>query len=446
MAEIAATPEAIDTPQGIRSFIIIWLGQLISLIGSGLTSFALGVWIFEKTGQATPFAIVAFLASIPRILLSPVAGTLVDRWNRRKVMILADTGSALLTAVVVLLLFFGDLQIWHIYLIALGSACLGAFQEPAYTASITMLVPKKDLTRASGLVQAGQSLETLISPLLAGVLFVLVGLQGIILIDFITFFFAVAALLIVNIPQPEYVPAEPGSKHSSILRDSIFGFQYLRARAGLLGLLLYFALVNFFLNLSMVLSGPLILSFSNAASMGIVQTASGAGMLIGSIVLSTWGGPKQKRVPTIIGFISLGGLGLILMGLQPSVIVIGVGAFILLFVIPLASGPSQALFQTKVEPGLQGRVFAIRTMISRSMMPMAFILAGPLSDRVFEPLMRTGGLLAQGPLGNIIGTGPGRGNGLIFITAGILLLVASLVAFVAPRIRNLEEELPDAIS
>lgn len=446
MAEIAATQPSTNEPQGMRSFIIIWIGQLISMIGSGLTSFALGVWIFEKTGQATPFAIVAFLASIPRILLSPVAGTLVDRWNRRKVMILADTGSAVLTGAVILLLFLGDLQIWHIYLIALLSACLGAFQEPAYTASITMLVPKKNLTRASGLVQTGQSLETLISPLLAGVLFVLIGLRGIILIDFITFFFAVAALLIVHVPQPEYVRAETDNQKSSILHDSIFGFQYLRARAGLLGLLLYFALVNFFLNLSMVLSGPLVLSFSNAASMGAVQTASGAGMLIGSIILSAWGGPKQRRVPSIIGFIALGALGLILMGLQPSVFMIAAGAFTLLFVIPLASGPSQALFQSKVEPGVQGRVFAIRTMISRSMMPLAFILAGPLSDNVFEPLMRSDGAFAQSPFSSLFGSGPGRGNGLIFITAGILLLIASLLAYASPRIRNLEDELPDAIN
>jgi DHA3 family macrolide efflux protein-like MFS transporter len=193
-----------------------------------------------------------------------------------------------------------------------------------------------------------------------------------------------------------------------------------------------------------VLSGPLVLSFSTAAGLGIVQTASGAGMLIGSILLSAWGGPK-RRVPGIIGFILLGSCGLLLMGLRPSVVVIAAGFFLLLFSIPLASGPSQALFQSKVAPGVQGRVFAIRMMISRSMMPLAFLLAGPLSDKIFEPLMLSGGRLTQIGLGNLLGAGPGRGTGLIFIIAATILILASLGAFMYKPIRNLEDDLPDAI-
>lgn len=448
MTEAAAAPAKIAESKDMRAFLIIWIGQLISLVGSGLTSFALGVWIFDQTGQATPFALVAFLSSVPRILLSPLAGPLVDRWDRRKVMIAADTGSAVLTLVIAVLLFFGDLQIWHIYLLALLSACFGAFQEPAYMASITMLVPKKELTRASGMMQAGQSLETLISPLLAGVLFVVVGLRGILLIDFVTFFFAVGALMLIRIPQPERVSSEPeageGDEQPSIFKEAVFGFNYLRVRRGLFGLLWYFALINFLLNLSMVLSGPLVLSFSSAAALGAVQTASGAGMLLGSIALSVWGGPK-KKVPAIFGFILLGGFGLLLMGLQPSVVFIGAGGFLLLMAIPLASGPSQALFQSKVAPGVQGRVFAIRGMISRSMMPLAFLLAGPLSDRLFEPLLRAGGDLAASPLAGLLGTGPGRGTGLIFVCAALLLFVVSALAFSNRHIRNLESELPDLV-
>ncbi len=399
MAEIAASPPtaAVET-RGMKTFLVIWVGQLISMVGSGLTGFALGVWIYQQTGQATPFAIAAFLSSVPRIVLSPIAGPLVDRWDRRKVMIAADSAAALGTLGITLLLFFGSLQIWQIYLLIFFSSCFGAFQEPAYTASITMLVPKKELTRASGLVQTGQSLETLLAPLLAGVLFVFVGLPGILLIDFITFFFAVGALLITRIPQPEYVPSTAPDEKPSIWREAAFGFSYLRARGGLLGLLLYFALVNFLLNISVVLSGPLVLSFSTPASLGVVQTASGAGMLAGSLLLAAWGGPKRK-VPGIIAAIGLGAVGLLLMGLQASVVLISAGFFLLLFAIPLASGPSQALFQMKVAPGIQGRVFAIRTMISRSMMPLAFLLAGPLSDRLFEPLMQPGGALAESPWG-----------------------------------------------
>lgn len=429
--------------KGMKTFTVIWLGQILSMLGSGLTNFALAVWIFEQTGRATPFALAALAGSLPRILLSPIAGSIVDRWDRRKIMILADSASALMTLVIAVLFFTDALQVWHIYIIALIGSSFGAFQEPAYTASITMLVPKKDLARASGMTQSGQALEMLISPVLAGVLFVTIGLRGIILIDFATFFFAIGALLLVRIPRPPVV--ETQGERKNIWSDAAFGFKYLRARSGLLGLLLFFALTNFLLNLAAVLTGPLVLSVNNAAALGGVQTAGGAGMLVGSIVLSAWGGPK-RRIPWVLGFISLAAAGLVLMGINPSIWMIGAGMFVFLAPIPVGSGLSQALFQLKVEPGVQGRVFAIRGMISRSMMPLAFLLAGPLSDRVFEPLMAVNGALASSWIGQIIGSGDGRGTALIFIASGLFLLVTSLLAYLNPRIRNLEQELPDVIS
>jgi DHA3 family macrolide efflux protein-like MFS transporter len=193
---LAESESKVTTSQDMRSFMIIWLGQLISMLGSGLTRFALGVWIFAETGQATPFAITVLLGNLPGLLLMPLAGSLADHWNRRKIMILADTGSALLTLMIAFFLFQGDLQIWHIYLlVTLGSVC-GAFQEPAYNASIVMLVPKEKLGNANGMVQMGQALTSVITPLLAGALFVSIGMNGIILIDFVTFFFAISALFI----------------------------------------------------------------------------------------------------------------------------------------------------------------------------------------------------------------------------------------------------------
>jgi DHA3 family macrolide efflux protein-like MFS transporter len=430
-------------PQTMRSFLIIWLGQLISMLGSGLTAFALGVWIFEQTRQATPFALTVLFANLPRILLSPVAGVVADRWNRRWVMILADTGNALVTAATFLLLLFGDLQVWHIYLIALTSSIFAAFQEPAYTASVTMLVPKKDLARASGMIQMTQALEMLIVPLIAGVLFAVIGLNGIILIDLITFFFAIAALFIVHIPQPKAEPAEQTTK-PSFLSDAGYGWRYLRDRPGLFGLLLYFALVNFFLNFAGVLTAPLVLSFTTTAALGAVQMASGVGMLIGSILMGAWGGTKQ-RIPAVIGFITLAASGLLLVGLRPSPYLIGAGYFLLLFCVPLASGHSQAIFQTKIAPSVQGRVFAMRNMISRSMMPLAFLIAGPLADRVFSPLLREGGALYNTFIADVIGRGDGRGIGLLFLSSGLILIIAGLLAYATPRIRHVEDELPDII-
>lgn len=427
----------------MRTFLIIWLGQLISIIGSGLTSFALGVWIFDRTGQATPLALTVLFGNLPRILLMPIAGSLADRWNRRWVMILADAGDALVTLIVLVGLTFGQLEIWHVYLIALASATFAAFQEPAYTASITMLVPKKDLARASGMVQMGQAAETLVSPLLAGVLFVAIGLNGIILIDFLTFLFAIGTLFLIRIPQPELAPEDRGGR-GLFWRDAVYGWRYLRQRSGLFGLLLYFALVNFFLNLSAVLMIPLVLILATPAVLGLVQTVAGVGMLAGSLVMSAWGGP-ERRIRGVIGFITLASVGLLVAGSGAHAVFVGVGLFVLMFCIPLASGPSQAIFQSKVAPEAQGRVFAIRGMISRSMMPLAFLLAGPLADRVFEPLMRQGEGLANSLVGALVGAGPGRGIGLIFLLSGLALIAASAMAYAYPRIRLIEAELPDAI-
>jgi DHA3 family macrolide efflux protein-like MFS transporter len=443
--------DGIPTPRNMRIFLIIWIGQLISMLGSGMTSFALGVWLFQETGKATPFALTVLFGSLPRVLLSPVAGSLADRWNRKWVMVLSDTGSALLTLVVFFLFAGGNLQVWVIYLVAIVGSVFGAFQEPAYTASITMLVPKKDLARASGLGSLGGALEMIITPVMAGFLFVAIGLNGIILIDFITYFFAIGALIAVRIPQPKLVDSmEPasagnGKVRGKVWRDAVFGWNYLRERRGLFNLLWFYALVNFFLNFSTVLLGPMVLSQYSAREYGFVQMAFGLGTLAGSLVLSVWGGPKRRTIPVVIAFIALAGVGLAVTGISSSIAVIAAGMFLMLFSIPLASGPSQALFQTKVAPDVQGRVFAIRSMISRSVMPLAFLMAGLLADRVLEPIMAADGLLGSGVVGRLLGSGAGRGIGFGFVISGILLLVACAWAYANPRLRLLEDEIPDAV-
>jgi DHA3 family macrolide efflux protein-like MFS transporter len=436
-----------QAPKSMMTFWVIWFGQLVSILGSGLTSFALGVWIFERTGQATPFALVALFSTLPHVLLLPVAGSLADRFNRRWMMILSDSGAALVTAFTALMLFFGELQIWQIYLISLFSAIFSTFQQPAYTASITMLVPKKELARASGMQQASEAIEAILTPVIAGVLYTVIGLRGVILIDAATFLFAVGSLLIVHIPQPERVSGAPGEadEKKSVWADVVFGWNYLRARQGLFGLLWYFACVNFFLNISGALIGPLVLSFGSAAELGTVQMAFGLGLLLGSLAIGAWGGPR-RRMPAIFAAVFLATSGALILGLRASTLVICSGIFIIAFFVPFASALSQAVFQTKVTPDLQGRVFAVRSAISHSIMPLAFLLAGPLADRLFEPWMAEGGALSATFLGGRLGVGPGRGIGLIFVLSWVFLWSVSLLALSNPRIRNLEGEIPDAIS
>jgi len=440
----AQTIEPKQASSGMRTFLIIWAGQLVSMIGSGLTNFALGVWIYDQTGETTPFALTVLFGSLPRVLLAPVAGAIADRSNRRLIMILTDTGSALLTLVIAFVLFFSDggLQVWHIYVVAVIGSSFGVFQWSAYQPSITMMVPKKHFGRASGLIQAGGAVQGIIAPLLAGVLYVSIGLKGIVVIDFATFFFAIGALMFVRIPQPR-ASEETDGEERSMLKDALFGWYYLVERRPLLVMLLYYAVVNFLLGMSSVLITPLVLSFNAASVLGIVNTVGSAGMLVGSLLMSAWGGPRRK-MNGVYAFIALFSLGYLIIGLWESAIAIALGMFVLLFSVPIAAGSSQVIWMSKVQPELQGRVFAIRSMIATAISPLAYLIAGPLADGVFGPLMSEGGALAD-TVGGVIGVGQARGIGVIFILCGFLMLLVTAAAYAYPRLRLVEDELPDVV-
>ncbi len=427
----------------MRTFLIMWGGQFLSMVGSGLSGFALGVWIYDQTGEATPFALTILFGSVPGVLLAPVAGAVADRWNRRLIMIATDTGAAILTLFIAFILFFskGGLQIWHIYGVSLIGSALGTFQWAAAQPSITMIVPKEHFGRASGLIQTGNAVRGILSPLLAGMLYVSIGLKGIVAIDFLTYFFAIGALLIVHIPQPK-ATEEPGEERS-MLKDAAFGWTYLVQRRPLLVMLLYYAVVNFLLGISSALLTPLILSINPASVLGAVQMVGSAGMLVDSLLMSTWGGPKRK-MNGVYAFIALFSLGFLLIGWWESAISIGAGMFVLLFSLPLAAGSSQVIWMSKVEPEKQGRVFAIRSMIATGIAPLAYVISGPLADDLFGPLLAEGGALAD-TVGRVIGVGQARGIGLLFILSGILMLLVTIAAYAYPRLRLVEDELPDVV-
>ena len=425
-------------------FGLIWFGQLISIIGSGLSGFALGVWIYQRTTMATHMSLVYFFSALSSITLAPLAGVLADRWNRRWIMILSDTGAAVRTLVVLLLLAAGRLEPWHIYpLTALGSAC-NAFQSPAYTASTTMLVPKKHLGRASGMIQLGPAVTQIIAPLLGGVMVMVIGLKGVLLIDLATFFFAVFTLLIIRIPQPEpAVTGQEEGKRDSRWRDVVYGWTYIKERPGLRHLLLFYALTNFTGYMVIVLINPLVLSFSDASVLGVVASVAGCGMLLGALAASVWGGPK-RRINGLLGFALLRGALFLLGGMQPSASLIATAAFVFLCMGQISGACSRAIWLSKVAPDVQGRVFSLTYMVAGSTVPLAFLAAGPLADNVFQPLLDADGPLA-GSVGQIIGTGPGRGIGLLFVLLGIINMLVTVGAYLNPRIRLVEDELPDAI-
>lgn len=385
----------------MRVFILIWFGQLVSLIGSGLTGFALGVWVYQRTGSVTQFALISLSTTLPLILISPLAGTLVDRWNRRWVMLFSDSGAGLSTLAIALLLVAGRLEVWHIYLATAVSSTASAFQWPAYTAATTLLVPKH-LGRASGMTQLGQAVAQLISPVLAGVLLVTIQLPGVILLDFTTFLFALVTLLLVRFPDAKTTAAGEAGK-GSLLRETAYGLRYITARPGLFGLLIFFTASNFLVGFVVVLTTPLVLSFASSVALGTILSIGGSGMLVGSLVMSTWGGP-QRRINTVFGFMLLSGLCIMVAGLRPSVPLFALTAFLFFLGLPLINGSTQVIFQQKVAPELQGRVFALNGAIAGAALPLAYVVAGPLADQVFEPLMASNGFLAKS-IGQLIGVG-----------------------------------------
>jgi DHA3 family macrolide efflux protein-like MFS transporter len=431
------------TSRGMHVFIIIWLGQLVSLVGSGLTSFALGLWVYQHTDSVTQFAFIGLFTVLPSVVLSPLAGALVDRWDRRWVMILSDAGAGLCTLIMAFLFLTNRIEVWQIYLAAGASAAFGTFQWPAYSAATTLLVPKKHLGRANGMVQFGQAAAEILAPALAGVLVLAIQVQGVLLIDFVTFFFAVTTLLLVRFPRPGTTTAGQTSR-GSLWRQASYGWRFITARRGLLGLLVFFTVVKFLWGMVGALIAPMILGFTSADVLGIVISIAGGGMLAGSLVMSAWGGPK-RRIDGVLRFELLSGLCFLLMGLRPSAWPVALGAFGAHLTIAIIYGSNQAIWQSKVPHSVQGRVFATRQMIAKSATPLAYLTAGPLADKLFEPLLAFDGPLT-GSIGQITGTGPGRGIGLLFIVMGILKVAVTLGGYLDPRIKLVEDELPDVLA
>jgi MFS family permease len=425
-------------------FLVIWFGQVVSTLGSGLSAFALGVWAYRQTGSVTALSLITLFATLPNTLLSPLAGALIDRWGRRSVLLLNNFGSGACTLVMATLYWAGRLEMWQVYALVLASRCFNVFQLPAFSATTPLLVPRGQLVRANGMALLGPAAGQIAAPLLAATLMDVIGVGGVIFLDCSSFLFAAATLLAIEIPRPP-VSAAGREGRGSLLYESFYGWTYIRKRPGLLGLLLFFASANYFLAVVQILLTPLVLSFASTRTLGAVMTCAAVGGLLGGIVLGIWGGGRSlRRMPLILGFTVLQGATLLLGGLRPNALLVAAATSVALFAVPIIRGSSEAIWQSKVPQDLQGRVFAIRRMIAGVAFPLAGATAGPLADRVFGPLLAAGGPLA-GTVGRLIGVGPGRGIGLLFMVLGLFTLLSVLVIYEVRPVRRVETELPDVL-
>ncbi len=429
----------------MQTFFIIWIGQVISLLGSKLTEFALAFWILDRTyqdtGTITKFALTIFFMYLPKVIISPLAGVLIDRWNRRYVMLMSDLGTGIVTLGVLLLVWSNSLAVWQIYLVLIISSSLGAFQQPAYTASITQLVPAKNLSRANGMVQASFAIAKIAAPAIAGLLMKFFGLKTILSIDIATFIVAIITLVSVKFPEFKRRTKAKRKVVHQVISDALAGWNYIVLRPGLIRLVSFISISYFSMGILEVVLWPLLYQPNSTDELGLVLSIGGCGMLLGSVLMSVWSGPKN-RVRAIICFAGLQSVIILIGGMKISPFVLAIGIFGYLFSQPIIVSCNQAIWQSKVPSRLQGRVFALQQTLERSLAICAYLLAGPLVDNVFNPLMAEDGVFAQ-MLGKFVNTGMGQGVTLLLVLLGIVNVLVVAIAYRQPRLRHLETELPD---
>ena len=433
----------LNRPRGMAGFSIVWFGQLISLMGTNMTGFGVTIWAFEKTGAATTLSLLGFFFVAPMLIFSPIAGAIVDRYNRKLMMMVSDLASGIATVIILILLALGKLEIWHLYITSAFQGIFQGFQWPAYSAAITTMLPKEQYGRANGMMSLVETAPGILAPLMAGALISLIGLVGILWIDVITFVFAIGALLLVFIPSTPVT--EEGRKGSgSLLKEAAYGFWYILKRPSLLGLQLVFLTGNFFVSIPFAIFAALILARSgnNELVFGTVNTVGAVGGLVGGLIMSAWGGPKRRVHGVLAGWALSGLFGVSLLGFGRGLVVWAAASFLTSFLVPFINGSNQAIWQSKVAPDIQGRVFSIRRLIAWFVNPLALLIAGPLADKVMEPAMQSGGNLAAF-LEPVVGSGPGSGMSVIFIVGGILASLVGLGGYLVPAIRNAESILPD---
>jgi DHA3 family macrolide efflux protein-like MFS transporter len=396
-------------------FFTIWTGQAFSLLGSALVGFALIWWMTETTGSATVLATAAMFEFLPRVFIGPLAGTLVDRWNRRRVMIVADTITALATAVLIYLVWAGNLQIWQIYLLMLVRSTAGAFHLPAMMSSTSLMVPEEQLTRVQGLNQLLQGLINIAAPVLGALLVAVVPLHSVLAVDLLTAALAILPLLFIFIPQPEVDPSKLEEK-ATVWEDMRLGFRYVWNWAGLRNIILLAVFINLITLPAITLMPLLVKNEFGGAAMEIatMQSSWAVGFLVGGVLLSVWGGFRRKILTANLAMFGTA-IGLLMVGFAHNVAfqMALAGIFIAGMMNVLMNGPAFALLQTVVDDDMQGRVLSLVISLANAMTPIGLLIAGPVAEKT--------------------------GVSALFIFASLMFIFSGVFTYLNADVRNIED-------
>jgi len=421
------------------AFYLIVVTQTLSMIGSRLTAVGIGIWLFQTTGTTAPLLLTSFFNELPGMLGGSLAGVVVDRWDRRKVLILSDTGQALGSLVLLISLASGNFQVWHLYLVSLVQGSFAIFQSPTQDAVTTMLVPLDHRERANAIRQMAFPLAGVIAPVLAGVLFVSIGITGIIAVDLATFLVAVSAVFAIHIPRPP-VSAESKVYNGHWLREMVSGFQYLAGQRGLFFYVLYMTFGNFLLNGPLELTIPYLISRTgNEQIAGSLLGLMSLGALIGASLIALIGKTRHKIRIQMLGSL-LTGVMFLIYGTSSSAWLLGASLLILMIPLPVGNVIETSLLQSKTPPDMQGRIFATMSQFALLGSTVSFLLTGQLVDRWIEPAVGQPGWEAWAPL---VGSQPGAGMGLVQVVAGVFMLASTLLVLALPSVRKMETTLPD---
>jgi len=403
----------------LRVFIPIWAGQVFSLLGSGLVHFALIWWMTEKTGSAAVLASASLVGLLPQVFLSPFAGALVDRWNRRWVMVAADGTVALATVGLVILFASGQVQLWHVYVALFIRSLGGAFHWPAMQASTSLMVPKEHLSRIAGANQALNGLIGIGAPPLGALLMSTLPIFQVLAIDILTAGLAILPLLFIAIPQPVREDAHLAVTPKTVWADVRGGFRYVVSWPGVFTLLLMAAMVNFLLSPGSAFMPLLVTQHfkGGALQLAWMQSAWGVGVVAGGLLLSAWGGFRRKIITSMLSLMGIG-VGVLLTGAAPAwgYWIAWSGMLISGIMNPLTNGPLFALLQSKIEPHMQGRVFTLVNSLASAMMPLGMMIGAPVAEWL--------GLRSW------------------YLFGGVMCLLMGFIGLTAPLINTLDDQQP----
>ncbi|MFI1016687.1 amino acid adenylation domain-containing protein [Streptomyces sp. NPDC020965] len=434
----ASAEAAPRTRRDTRRFVAVAASQLISQTGSALTEFALPLWIYLSTGSVAWFGLFAVLGIVPGLLAAPILGGLVDRIDRRRVMLISTIVCGTAEALLALLNTFGNLRPWHVgILMAILSVSLTG-QRLAFQSAIPQLVPKRYLGHANGAVQVSGGIAQVIAPLAAVGMLAAIGLSGVLLLDVISYTVAATVLMIVRFPR-----TLPSRRRETLRQEIVAGFRLVVGQRGFRAMLIFFAVLNLFLPVLFQLVSPLVLGFSSLGSVATVALAGGSGAVVGGLAMGIWGGPRRRRMRGMLLMVPVLALFCVLTGLRPDLLVVGAGVFGMSASLSLLNGIYLTIVQVKVPQRFHGRVMALNQLVAWSTLPVGYLLIAPLGSQYLEPLMESGGALSD-TVGVLLGTGSGRGIGLLYLLLGGAILVLGVVSLRMRALSRFDQDVPDA--